>query len=289
MSHNFIEVTDLDSQELSIYHQLSENQLYHINEPDLGIFIAESPKVIGRALDSGYEPISMLLEKGQTQKDAAEIIERCQKSSRISATNTSNSIATDDSSQIPIYIADSSVLTKITGFHLTRGVLCAMKRKELPTVAQTIANARRIAILENVTNPTNLGAIVRSAAALGMDAVLFTSGCTDPLYRRAARVSMGTVFQVPWTFLPEGEEISTLQKLGFKTVALALRNDTLDINAEELKEADKLAIFLGAEGDGLLPETISACDWCVKIPMAHGVDSLNVAACSAVAFWELAK
>ena len=206
MSHNFIEVTDLDSQELSIYHQLSENQLYHINEPDLGIFIAESPKVIGRALDAGYEPISMLLEKGQTQKDAADIIERCQKSSRISATNnTSNSVATDECSQIPIYIADSSVLTKITGFHLTRGVLCAMKRKELPTVAQTIANARRIAVLENVTNPTNLGAIVRSAAALGMDAVLFTSGCTDPLYRRAARVSMGTVFQVPWTFLPEGK------------------------------------------------------------------------------------
>ena len=290
MSHNFIEVTDLDSQELSIYHQLSENQLYHINEPDLGIFIAESPKVIGRALDAGYEPISMLLEKGQTQKDAADIIERCQKSSRISATNnTSNSVATDECSQIPIYIADSSVLTKITGFHLTRGVLCAMRRKELTTVAETIANARRIAVLENVTNPTNLGAIVRSAAALGMDAVLFTSGCTDPLYRRAARVSMGTVFQAPWTFLPEGKEISTLQELGFKTVALALRNDTLDINAEELKNAEKLAIFLGAEGDGLLPETISACDWCVKIPMAHGVDSLNVAACSAVAFWELAK
>lgn len=272
MSHKYIEVNDLDSKELSIYHQLSENQLYHINEPDLGIFIAESPKVIGRALDAGYEPISMLIEKGQTQKDAAEIIDRCQQSS-----------------MVQIYIAESEVLTKITGFHLTRGVLCAMRRKELPTVAEIVANARRIAVLENVTNPTNLGAIVRSAAALGMDAVLFTSGCTDPLYRRAARVSMGTVFQVPWTFLPEGKEISTLKELGFKTVALALRNDNLNIDDPILKEAEKLAVFLGAEGDGLLPETISACDWCVKIPMGHGVDSLNVAACSAVAFWELSR
>ena len=180
MNHSYKEVTTLDIPELSIYHQLSENQLFHINEPDLGIFIAESPKVIGRALDAGYEPISLLIEKGQTQKDAVEIIDRCRAEG-----------------EIPVYIGEPDVLSKITGFHLTRGVLCAMRRKELPSVADVVGNARRIAVLENVTNPTNLGAIVRSAAALGMEAVLFTSGCTDPLYRRAARVSMGTVFQVP--------------------------------------------------------------------------------------------
>ena len=267
-----IEIKQLNIPELAIYHELSENQLYHINEPELGIFIAESPKVIGRALDAGYEPISLLLEKNQSENEAKEIIERC-----------------NNSFDIPIYVAESEVLTKITGFHLTRGVLCAMRRKKLPSVADICKNARRIAVLENVTNPTNLGAIVRSAAALGMEAVLFTHGCTDPLYRRAARVSMGTVFQVPWTFLPEGKEFESLQSLGFKTVAMALRNDTKDIGDEELRSTDKLAIFLGAEGDGLLPETISACDYCVKIPMAHGVDSLNVAAASAVAFWELSK
>lgn len=265
-------VTDLNIPELSIYHELSENQLYHINEPELGLFIAESPKVIGRALDAGYEPVSLLLEKGQTEKDAAEIIDRCEKEF-----------------DAPLYVAEASVLTKITGFHLTRGVLCAMKRRTLPTVKEICENARRVAVLENVTNPTNVGAIVRSAAALGMDAVLFTSACSDPLYRRAARVSMGTVFQIPWTFLPEGEEISSLMNLGFKTVAMALRNDTKDIDDPELASADKLAIFLGAEGDGLLPETIASCDYCVKIPMYHGVDSLNVAACSAVAFYALSK
>jgi tRNA G18 (ribose-2'-O)-methylase SpoU len=270
--NNVIDINSLESADLSIYHQFSENQLFHINEPGLGIFIAESPKVIGRALDAGYEPISMLLEKGQTEKEAEEVVNRC-------ANNF----------DIPIYVAESNVLTGITGFHLTRGVLCAMKRKELPSVAEICKNTRRIAVLENVTNPTNLGAIVRSAAALGMEAVLFTHGCTDPLYRRAARVSMGTVFQVPWTFLPEGKEFESLKELGFKTVAMALRNDTKDISDKELQEAEKLAIFLGAEGDGLLPETISACDYCVKIPMAHGVDSLNVAAASAVAFWELSK
>ena len=203
------------------------------------------------------------------EKEAAELIEKC--------------------NNVPIYIAESSVLTQITGFHLTRGVLCAMRRKVLPSVESLVKDASRIAVLENVTNPTNLGAIVRNAAALGLDAVLFTHGSTDPLYRRAARVSMGTVFQIPWTFLPEGSEIDTLKGLGYKTVAMALRNDTKDISDPELKNADKLAIFLGAEGDGLLPETIAACDCCVKIPMAHGVDSLNVAACSAVAFWELVK
>lgn len=272
MSSSFISITNLNTPDLHVYHEYSENQLFHINEPDLGIFIAESPKVIGRALDAGYEPISLLLEKDQTEKEAEEIIERI-----------------TQSSDVPVYVAESEVLTQITGFHLTRGVLCAMRRKELPSVADVCQKARRVAVLENVTNPTNLGAIVRSAAALGMDAVLFTHGCTDPLYRRAARVSMGTVFQVPWTFLPEGKEFESLKELGFKSVAMALRNDTKDISDDELRNADKLAIFLGAEGDGLLPETISACDYCVKIPMAHGVDSLNVAAASAVAFWELSK
>lgn len=272
MSSSFISITNLNTPDLRVYHEYSENQLFHINEPDLGIFIAESPKVIGRALDAGYEPISLLLEKDQTEKEAEEIIERI-----------------TSSFDVPVYIAESEVLTQITGFHLTRGVLCAMRRKELPSVADVCQKARRVAVLENVTNPTNLGAIVRSAAALGMDAVLFTHGCTDPLYRRAARVSMGTVFQVPWTFLPDGKEFESLKELGFKSVAMALRNDTKDISDDELQSTDKLAIFLGAEGDGLLPETISACDYCVKIPMAHGVDSLNVAAASAVAFWELSK
>ena len=272
MSSSFISITNLNTPDLRVYHEYSENQLFHINEPDLGIFIAESPKVIGRALDAGYEPISLLLEKDQTEKEAEEIIERI--TSRF---------------DVPVYVAESEILTQITGFHLTRGVLCAMRRKELPSVADVCQKARRVAVLENVTNPTNLGAIVRSAAALGMDAVLFTHGCTDPLYRRAARVSMGTVFQVPWTFLPEGKEFESLKELGFKSVAMALRNDTKDISDDELQSTDKLAIFLGAEGDGLLPETISACDYCVKIPMAHGVDSLNVAAASAVAFWELSK
>ncbi|MBE5831241.1 MAG: RNA methyltransferase [Butyrivibrio sp.] len=278
---SFIEVTSIDIPELSIFHELSENQLYHYNEPDLGLFIAESPKVIGRALDAGYEPVSLLLEKELSEKEASEIIERCL------------SIGSKDgaSSAVPVYVADSSILTKITGFHLTRGVLCAMKRKPLESVSDLIARteAKRVAVLENVTNPTNAGAIVRNAAALGMDAILFTSGCTDPLYRRAARVSMGTVFQVPWTIISDEERISCLKELGFKTVALALRNDTKVIDDPELKAAEKIAVFLGAEGDGLLPETIASCDYCVKIPMAHGVDSLNVAACSALAFWELGR
>ena len=270
---SFTEVTSLEMPELAIYHELSENQLYHYNEPELGLFIAESPKVIGRALDAGYEPVSFLLEKDQTEKEAAEVLQRCEKF------------------DVPYYVAESTILTGITGYHLTRGVLCAMKRKPLECVSDLMSRtkAKRVAVLENVTNPTNAGAIVRNAAALGMDAILFTSGCTDPLYRRAARVSMGCVFQVPWTVIPQGEEFSSLKELGFKTVAMALRNDTKVIDDPEIKEAEKLAIFLGAEGDGLLPETIAACDYCVKIPMDHRVDSLNVAACSAVAFWEHSK
>lgn len=270
---SFIEVTSIDIPELSIYHELSENQLYHYNEPDLGFFIAESPKVIGRALDAGYEPVSLLLEKEPATKEAADFREKCAQI------------------DVPCYIAEGNVLKKITGYNLTSGVLCAMRRKPLESPSALIRRigAKKIAVLENVTNPTNAGAIVRNAAALGMDAVLFTSGCTDPLYRRAARVSMGTVFQVPWAIISDEERISCLKDLGFKTVALALRNDTKVIDDPEIKASEKIAVFLGAEGDGLLPETIASCDYCVKIPMAHGVDSLNVAACSALAFWELGR
>ena len=267
-----IPVDNLSLPELSIYHEYSENQLFHINEPLLGIFIAESPKVIGRALDGGYEPISLLIEKNQLDKDAEPLTKRVLRDY-----------------QVPIYVADEKTLLQITGYNLTRGVLCAMKRKQLLPAEEILKGARRVAVLENVTNPTNIGAIVRSAVALGMDAVLFNKGCSDPLYRRAARVSMGTIFQTPYTFLPEKREIESLKELGFKSVAMALRDDNKDIADPELKRQEKLAIFLGAEGDGLLPETIRACDYCVKIPMYHGADSLNVAAASAVAFWELSK
>jgi tRNA G18 (ribose-2'-O)-methylase SpoU len=272
LDNKVLPVDDLSLPELSIYHEYSENQLFHINEPDLGIFIAESPKVIGRALDGGYEPISLLIEKSQLGKEAEPLVKRA---------------VTDY--QIPVYVADEKTLLQITGYNLTRGVLCAMKRRQLSSAEEVLKAARRVAVLENVTNPTNIGAIVRSAVALGMDAVLFNKGCSDPLYRRAARVSMGTIFQTPYTFLPEKREIESLKELGFKSVAMALRNDTKDIDDPELRSQDKLAIFLGAEGEGLLPETISACDYCVKIPMYHGADSLNVAAASAVAFWELSK
>lgn len=267
----FIEVTSIDIPELSIYHELSENQLYHFNEPDLGLFIAESPKVTARALDAGYEPVSFLVEKEPATKEASDFREKCRQY------------------DVPCYIVEGNILKKITGYNLTSGVLCAMKRKPLESPSDLIrrTGAKKIAVLENVTNPTNAGAIVRNAAALGMDLILFTSGCTDPLYRRAARVSMGTVFQVPWTIIPDEDKFSVLKNLGFKTVAMALRNDTRLIDDPEIKTAKKIAIFLGAEGDGLLPETIASCDYCVKIPMAHGVDSLNVAACSALAFWEL--
>ncbi len=270
-SITFYEVNDLNAPELEIYNEQSENRLYHINEPEPGIFIAESPKVIERALNAGYEPISLLLDKNETEKEAAPVLKRC----------------SAEFPQAKIYVADDSVLTGITGFHLTRGVLCAMKRRLLPEVSEICQNAHRIAVLENVTNPTNVGAIVRSAAALGMEGVLFSQGCSDPLYRRAIRVSMGTVFQVPWTFLPEGNAPDILREFGFASVAMALRDDTLNIDDERITGSDRLAIFLGAEGDGLLDETIRSCDHCVCIPMAHGVDSLNVAAASAVAFWAI--
>ena len=269
---NIIEITDFEAPELDVYARYSEVQLLRIYEPKPGIFIAESPKVIERALDAGYEPISMLVEHRHIETQAKELITRC--------------------GDIPVYTAEYEVLTWLTGFALTRGMICAMKRRVLPTVAEVCQNARRIAVLENVVNPTNVGAIFRSAAALHMDAVLLTPGCSNPLYRRAMRVSMGTVFQVPWTIFPEKEKwpkdgMACLQNLGFKTAAMALRDDSVSIDDAGLMAEDKLAVVLGTEGDGLGGTTIADCDYTVKIPMAHGVDSLNVAAASAVAFWQL--
>lgn len=270
---NIIEVTDLADPRLAPYVSLTEAQLRNRLEPELGIFIAESPKVIDRALDAGYEPVSLLMERKHLTGQGAPIIERC--------------------GGVPVYTASDDLLAQLTGYPLTRGVLCAMRRPTLPTVEELCRDARRVAVLENIVDHTNIGAIFRSAAALGMDAVLVTPSCCDPLYRRSARVSMGTVFQVPWTRIGEtcGDwpqpGLDRLRALGFKTVAMALRNDTVDIDDPGLQNAEKLAIVLGTEGDGLKPETIAQCDDTVKIPMARGVDSLNVAAASAVAFWAL--
>ena len=270
---NLIEITDINAPELDIYARLNEVQLLHYFEPALGLFISESPKVIERALNDGYEPVSFLVEKKQITGETKDVLERC--------------------GDIPVYTADSEILTKITGFHLTRGALCAMRRRNLPTIEDVCRNAKRIAILENVVNPTNVGAIFRSAAALHMDAVLLTPACSDPLYRRASRVSMGTVFQVPWTYIgkdasdwPHGA-MEQLKALGFKTAAMALSDNSVSIDDPALMAEDKLAIILGTEGDGLAETTIANCDYTVKIPMSHGVDSLNVAAASAVAFWQL--
>ena len=267
-------ITDIRDPALDVYSRTPEVQLLRLFEPNPGIFIAESPKVVQRALDGGYEPISILAEKGKMEGEADEVIKRC--------------------GDIPVYTATFDVLTQLTGFKLTRGMLCAMHRPALPEIEEVCGNARRIAVLENVVNPTNIGAIFRSAAALGMDAVLLTPGCSNPLYRRAIRVSMGTVFQIPWTFFDEKtdwktEGIRNLQKMGFKTAAMALREDSVDIDDPKLLAEEKLAVVLGTEGDGLAFETIADCDYTVCIPMAHGVDSLNVAAASAVAFWQLGK
>lgn len=270
---NIIEITNFEAPELDIYARLTEVQLLRLHEPKPGIFIAESPKVIERALNAGYEPISFLVERKHIEGEAQDILARC--------------------NGIPVYTADFDVLTKLTGFPLTRGMLCAMQRQELPSIEDVCKNARRIAILENVVNPTNVGAIFRSAAALNMDAVLLTPACSNPLYRRAIRVSMGTVFQVPWTFLetdsskhPESG-IKYLKTLGFQTAAMALSDDSVSIDDPKLMAEERLAIVLGTEGDGLAEQTIADCDYTVRIPMSHGVDSLNVAAASAVAFWQL--
>ena len=282
---NIIEIKDLDAPELQIYYNLNEAQLFHYFEPKPGIFIAESPKVIGRALDAGYEPLSVLVEKKQMEEneETIQIMNRF------------------DDTKVSIFTADFEVLTKLTGFKLTRGMLCAMRRKPLRKFQDLCDGINRIAILENVQNPTNVGAIFRSAAALNMEAVLLSPGCSDPLYRRASRVSMGTVFQIPWTFIRDSNEmrckreviwpkqaIAELKKLGYKTAALALTDDSVSIDDSELMKEEKLAVILGNEGEGLENETIALCDYTVKIPMTHGVDSLNVAAASAVAFWQLA-
>lgn len=268
---NVIEITDFSAPELDVFARLTEAQLLNRFEPARGLFIAESPKVIHRALDSGCEPVSLLMERKDINGSARGILERCP--------------------EIPVYTADEELLCGLTGYHLTRGVLCAMRRPPLPTVDAICQNASRIVVLENVQNPTNVGAIFRSAAALGMDAVLLTPGCSNPLYRRSARVSMGTVFQIPWTFTEEWPEegIAQLKHLGFRTAALALRDDTISIEDPILAQEKKLALLLGSEGDGLADKTIVGCDYTVKIPMYHGVDSLNVAAASAVAFWQLRK
>ena len=273
---NMIEITDFDAPELDVYARLTEAQLLNKDHPEDGLFIAESPKVISRALDGGYEPVSVLVEKKQVLEDAETIavLGKC--------------------GNVPVYTAEFEVLTKLTGFKLTRGMLCAMKRRRLPGLQEICNGCDRIAVLENVMNPTNVGAIFRSAAALHMDAVILTGGCSNPLYRRASRVSMGTVFQIPWTFVdnsviwPE-EGMKILRELGFKTAAMALKEDSASIDDPELMKEDKLAVILGTEGNGLAPETIADCDYTVMIPMSHGVDSLNVAAASAVAFWQLGK
>lgn len=282
---NIIEITDFNHPELDIYARLNENQLRTYHEPNPGIFIAESPNVIERALNAGYQPLSLLIDKKELPGSSA--------GDNMPATNPTQNII-NRCGQIPVFIAETEALSRLTGFAMTRGLLCAMQRMELPNISDICKNARRIAVLENVMNPTNVGAIFRSAAALGMDAVLLTDGCSDPLYRRAVRVSMGTVFQIPWTFFPESPEkpsshIDTLKDLGFKTAAMALSDISVDIDNPDLMAEEKLAVLLGSEGYGLSDETIAACDYTVCIPMAHGVDSLNVAAASAVAFWQLGK
>ena len=275
---NIIYVDTLDHPGLDAFARLTEAQLRNRKEPEKGIFIAESPKVIERALDAGCRPISFLSERRHVDGQGRELVERC--------------------GDIPVYVAELDVLTKLTGFQLTRGMLCAMYRPPLRSVEEVCAGAKRIAVLENVVNPTNVGAIFRSAAALNMDAVLLTPACSNPLYRRAIRVSMGNVFLVPWTFLGgqepgedawPGEGMETLRRLGFKTAAMALSDRSVSIADPRLKAEEKLAVILGTEGDGLAGETLADCDYVVKIPMSHGVDSLNVAAASAVAFWELGR
>ena len=263
---NIIEITDFLAPELDVYARLTEVQLLNRDKPQEAMFIAESPKVVERALDSGCRAVSMLVEKKHLDTQSAAIIERC--------------------GDVPVYTAEFDVLTQLTGFKLTRGMLCAMYRPTPKPLSEICAGAKRIAVLESVMNPTNVGAIFRSAAALNMDAVLLTPGCSNPLYRRAIRVSMGTVFQVPWTYVDENWQ-SELKAMGFKTAAMALTDDSVSIKDPALNAEKKLAIIMGTEGDGLAHSTISGCDYTVKIPMTHGVDSLNVAAASAVAFWQL--
>ena len=270
-SVSIMEIRDLEIPELEVYIDKKEVQLLHYYEPEPGIFIAESPNVILRALEAGYEPLSLLMETKPLDEKERAILDRC--------------------GEIPVYTASLEVLTRITGYQLARGMLCAMRRKALPSLKEICEEKRRIAILEDVVNPTNVGAIFRSAAALSMDAVLLTKGSSDPLYRRAVRVSMGTVFQIPWTIMDAGDwperAMQELRSMGYRTAAMALKEDSVSLKDERLKKEERLAIVLGTEGDGLAGRTIADCDYTVMIPMTHGVDSLNVAAASAVAFWEL--
>ncbi len=271
---NIVNITDFEDKALDVYARMTENELAHYPDNTPGMFVAESPKVIERALNAGYEPVSFLVEDRHIDTQAKELIE-------------ANPLVT-------VYTAPFDVLTGLTGYKLTRGMLCAMKRKTLLRVESVLKSAKRVVILEEVMNPTNVGAIFRSAAALGMDGVIMTGGCSDALYRRAARVSMGCVFQIPWTRFEDrldwpGEGIGLLQEYGFRTIAFALRKESVDINDEILKSQDKLAIILGTEGEGLIDQTLDMCDYTVKIPMHHGVDSLNVATAGAIAFWELGK
>lgn len=277
--YNIIHIQDLEDPGLQVYTGLSESQLYHCREPHTGLFIAESPKVIGRALNAGYKPVSMLVDERQIEGEARDILAWLKEM---------------QGELIPVYAAQEQELRKLTGFPLTRGCLCAMERRSMPSVEDTVRGASRIVVLEEVVNPTNVGAVFRSAAALGMDAVLLTHGCSDPLYRRAVRVSMGTVFQIPWTFIGDRRTpgwphpgLDRLRELGFRTAAMALKKDSVSIADPSLTGEKRLAVILGTEGDGLAAETIADCDYTVMIPMFHGVDSLNVAAASAVAFWQL--
>ena len=284
---NIIEINDFHAKELDIYARLSEVQLLNKDNPEEGLFIAESPKVIERALDAGYEPVSVLVEKKNLKGETALLLEKL----------------SEKYADIPVYVAESEVISQLPGFNMTRGALCAMRRPVLASVKEVLKGARRIAIMENVMNPTNVGAIFRSAAALNMDAVLLTPGCANPLYRRAIRVSMGNVFLIPWTYFGEESEggkyvvcdnvtwpekgMKLLKEFGFKTAAMALSDNSVSIDDPALMAEDKIAVILGNEGEGLEDKTIEMCDYTVKIPMANGVDSLNVAAASAVAFWQL--
>ncbi|MEE1200761.1 MAG: RNA methyltransferase [Christensenellales bacterium] len=270
---NIVEIADLRNPALEVYARLTNGQLRRMDDASEGVMVVESFKAIEHALDAGCTPLSMLMERKHVEGSARSILQRCP--------------------SMTVYTGEREVLESLTGYALTRGILCAMKRPVLPTVEETVVNGRRIAVLEKIGDPTNVGAIFRSAAGLGVDAILVTSDCCDPLHRRAIRVSMGTVFQIPWSRLGEGagdwagSGVDRLKGLGFTTVSLALTEDSLEIDDPRLQRAEKLAVVLGAEGDGLAETTIAGCDYTVRIPMLNGVDSLNVAAASAVAFWQL--
>ena len=264
--NNIIEITDFLAPDLDVYARLTEAQLLNREFPEKGMFIAESPKVIDRALSAGYEPVSFLMEKKHIDGEGRDILAKAK--------------------NVPVFCAEFDILTQLTGFKLTRGMLCAMKRKPLPEVTDLCKGKSRIVVLDKVMNPANVGAVIRSAAALGMDGVLLTPGCSDPLYRRAARVSMGTVFQIEWTFMRD-DSLDIIKSLGFKTAAMALKDNSVSVNDPKLLSEEKIAVVMGTEGDGLSDRTIASCDYTVKIPMYHGVDSLNVAAASAVAFYQL--